>query len=138
MTTQEQTAANFADYGVQCSVCERPAAAACDWPATEIISVEARFIVKGDVVYSTVKPTIIRLGTVVFTYNHPDMDLRTIAIDTGRGVYQYLWKPGQLLKVERPGQCRAAVCECHLREVAEDRRYCCSHWHLQEELWLHQ
>jgi hypothetical protein len=140
--TLQQVTANFAAFGVHCSICERPAAATCDWPATELVPVEARTVKKGDVVYGPrVNKQACRLGTTVYTFDHTEAGLchlRTIAVDLGRGVYQYLFQPGQLLHVERPGRCGAIVCDCHLREVAETRRYCCSHWHLQEDLWLRQ
>jgi hypothetical protein len=132
--------ANFARYGVTCSICERPAAASCDWPAVELVPVEARSVKKGDVVSTASLPKYYPTNPraqVVYTYEHPDK-IRTIAMDVGRGVYHYLFTPGTLLHVERPGRCGAIVCDCHLREVAETRRYCCSHWHLQEDLWLRQ
>ena len=106
---------------VKCRFCDQPSRYACDSPAHVRREIDARDILHGDWVFS---PQSNRLCQVVdIQANSPAGHVLLITVEYRHGR-------------KRPPypQCATAVCEAHVRELAEHKHLCRDHWRAWETI----
>lgn len=122
---------------MKCRFCCSEAVSACAWPVESPDTISHWDVEEGDLVLDD-EGLAAELASV-HRFNYHERGIRIPVTMTGfpqkRGVCRIAFLTGRdRLHVYHPAPCGNAVCERHLREVAEERVYCRDHWRAWESV----
>ena len=114
---------------ITCAFCSNPAENACAWPSVKRVQIPAKGIVPGDIIFDSAgrKAEVVSVAEATFT-----IQPRFGALSTRKKEFSFSLLSSMVL-ADRLMPCGSPVCEAHLREVGEDRRYCADHWMAWEQ-----
>lgn len=120
-----------------CSACGAMCPYVCDWVAIGSRPVKVCDLVPGDYIHRKNRPErkaqVLNIKTRSFKGNSR---LTIVSLKVLSGAIhekEFSWDKDSVCWAIRPGPCRLAVCELHVRELGDRRHVCEGHW----DAWDH-